>query len=427
MNSQRAIRTNDIMNVGVTARHHTFFEMLGNFSIGDYFKKEAIQYAYDLLVNHFTIDPALLYITVYEKDQEAYQHWIDLRIDPSHILKGNKERNFWDIGSGPCGPCTEIYYDRGNKYDSENIGVKLFQQDIENDRYVEIWNIVFSEFNNDGAGNYTELARKNIDTGAGLERLATISQQVPTDFDTDIFLPVIQAISKLTDKRYEVDAYFSKDVNQLSINRDFKIIADHLKACTFAIADGAVPSNKERGSVLRRLIRRAMISARRLGIKQNFSAMIVPSIILVMQPYYSYLIENENRVIQILTKEEELFNQTLEYGFKLFDEVIAQKNLNIDNIFRLVDTYGFPFELIVELAKERGIEIDETAYERRLGIHQDVSRANLETKAMAAQNKNLLKFTQPSIFNYNQVDISAKIIGLFDKNFTPIKILSDVG
>jgi alanyl-tRNA synthetase len=415
------------MNVGVTARHHTFFEMLGNFAIGDYFKKEAVHYAYDLLVNHFKINPNLLYITVYEGDPETMQYWINLKIDPTHIIKGNKERNFWDIGQGPCGPCTEIYYDRGTKYDPENIGFKLFKEDIENDRYVEIWNIVFSQFNNDGKGNYTELARKNIDTGAGLERLATISQAVPTDFDTDVFIPIMQAIGTLTSQRYDPNAYFGKNIGQIQINRDFKIIADHLKACTFAIADGAIPSNKDRGSVLRRLIRRAMISARKLTIKTSFSAAVVQSIVKVMQQYYPYLKENQDRIIQIITKEEALFNQTLEHGFKLFDEIITQKKLHIDNIFKLVDTYGFPFELIAELAQERGIEIDEKAYERKLQAHQNISRANLETKGMASQNENLINFTKPSTFDYDKINNNAEVIALFDKEFTPVNTLSTNG
>jgi alanyl-tRNA synthetase len=292
---------------------------------------------------------------------------------------------------------------------------------------VEIWNIVFSQYNNDGKGNYKELARKNIDTGAGLERLAAISQDVPTDFDTDLFMPIIQTIAKLTSKVYDVNAYFSKDTKQLSINRDFKIMADHLKACTFAIADGAIPSNKERGSILRRLIRRVMISARRLEIKQNFSASIVKSIVETMDVYYPYLKEHESRVIKVLQKEEELFNQTLERGFKLFDEFISKKDLHIDNVFKLVDTYGFPFELIVELAQERGITIDETAYEKKLQQHQDTSRANLETKAMASQNENLINFVKQSTFDYCKYDDESKIIGLFDNNFNPVNTLTKKG
>jgi alanyl-tRNA synthetase len=283
---------------------------------------------------------------------------------------------------------------------------------------------VFSQFNNDGQGNYTELARKNIDTGAGLERLAAISQQVPTDFDTDAFLPIMQAIGNLTTKRYDVQAYFSKNLEQLAINRDFKIIADHFKACTFAIADGAIPTNKERGSILRRLIRRAMISARRLAIKENFSEPVVIAIITAMSEYYPYLQNNRDRIIQILTKEERLFNQTLERGFKLFDEIISQKHFHIDEIFKLVDTYGFPFELIVELAKERGVTINEADYERKLQAHQDISRGTFETKGMLSQNENLILFDKPSVFDYDQTKVTAKVIGLFNEAFAPVSSLT---
>jgi alanyl-tRNA synthetase len=292
---------------------------------------------------------------------------------------------------------------------------------------VEIWNIVFSQFNNDGNGNYNELARKNIDTGAGLERLAAISQQVPTDFDADGFLPIITAISQLTTYKYDQNAYFSQDAKQLLINRDFKIIADHVKACTFAIADGAIPSNKERGSVLRRLIRRAMISARRLEIKQNFTMDVVSGVIKAMVSYYPYLKQHQPRISEILNKEEMLFNQTLERGFKLFDEVVSQKQLHIDNVFKLVDTYGFPFEIIAELAKERGLEISEAAYQKKLAEHQNISRANTDVKGLLTQNEHLLNFRETSTFDYEKLVDSAKIIALFDEKFKPITELRGVG
>lgn len=427
VNSQRAIRTNDIMNVGITARHHTFFEMLGNFAIGDYFKEEAIKLAHELLTKHFLVNLNLIYITVYQDDDDTYNAWIKLGINKSHIVRGNKERNFWDVGQGPCGPCTEIFYDRGSQYDPTNIGTELFLKDIENDRYVEIWNIVFSQFNNDGKGNYTELSRKNIDTGAGLERIASISQQVPTDFDTDAFKPIIDAISSLTTKRYDMNSYFSKDVEQLIINRDYKIIADHIKACVFAIADGAVPSNKERGSVLRRLIRRAMISARRLQIKKSFISPVCIGVITATDEYYPYLKQSQERIVDVLTKEEELFKLTLENGFKLFDEIISKNDLHIDNVFKLVDTYGFPFEIIAELAKERGVVIDEATYEKKLQTHREVSRANLDVKGMVSQKEGLINFTTPSTFDYSKLTTKSKIIGLFNNDFKNVKTLDELG
>ncbi len=268
-NSQRCIRTNDIENVGVTSRHHTLFEMLGNFSVGDYFKVEAIEFAYELLTKVMEFELEKLYITVYEEDEITYKKWIELGVSESHIVKCGRDRNFWDLGSGPCGPCTEMYYDRGEKYDPEKIGERLFFEDIENDRYVEVWNVVFSEFNNDGNGNYTQLARKNIDTGAGLERLASIIQEVPTDFDIDSFMPLIKIVEKYSEHKYDTDAYFTKDEEQIKVNKNYRIIVDHFKACTFAIADGAIPSNKDRGYIIRKLIRRSKIALLFLGIKDN--------------------------------------------------------------------------------------------------------------------------------------------------------------
>lgn len=428
VNSQRAIRTNDIINVGVTARHHTFFEMLGSFSIGDYFKKEAIDMAYQLLTKHFDVDKDLLFITVYQDDEEAYKHWINNGIDKSHIIKGDRDRNFWDVGQGPCGPCTEIFYDRGSKYDFENIGIKLFHDDLENDRYVEIWNIVFSQFNNDGKGNYTELTRKNIDTGAGLERIASISQNVPTDFDTDSFMPIVNIIGTLTGKKYHTDAYFKKDLEHTSINHDYKVIADHIKACVFAIADGAMPSNKDRGSILRRLIRRAMVCARRLDIKTSFTAPVAISVVDVMQNYYPYLKNEIQRVTDVLASEEKLFNITLDHGFKLFEETVKTKKLDIETVFQMVDTYGFPFEIIVELARERRIEINEDEFNKRFEKHQTISRSNHEVKGMASQNDNLLNFTIPSTYEYFKTSLqNAEVIGCFDENFKPVNSFNGKG
>lgn len=428
-NSQRAIRTNDIENVGNTSRHHTFFEMLGNFSIGDYFKKEAIDFAFEILTKKFGFESERLYITVFEDDETTYNQWINKGISSLHIVRANKERNFWEIGQGPCGPCTEIYYDRGSKYDPNNIGEKLFFNDIENDRYVEIWNIVFSQYNNDGNGNYTELTRKNIDTGAGLERLAAVIQDVPTNFDTDVFQPIINSIESLSKFKYDINSYFdANNKQQKDINRDFKIIADHLKACTFAIADGVHPSNKERGSIIRRLIRRAMVCARRLKIETKFTALISKAVIKTMTNYYPYLVTKQDEITNTLTKEEELFAKTLENGYKLFEQALIQnKNeLPTDTIFRLVDTYGFPFEIIQELAKENNLAIDIDAYKQRFNKHQDVSRANIETKGMLQQHNDLINFTQSSTFDYEKSSINgAKIIGLFDLDFKKVDKISN--
>ncbi|RJS93433.1 alanine--tRNA ligase, partial [Ureaplasma urealyticum] len=290
VNSQKAIRTNDIFNVGLTSRHHTFFEMLGNFSIGDYFKKEAIDWAYEFLINVLKIDVKKLWVTVFEDDQFTNDEWIKLGIIKEQIIKCNRDRNFWDVGNGPCGPCTEIHYDRGERFDPNKIGSKLILEDIENDRYVEIWNIVFSQFNNDGHNNYTELLQKNIDTGAGLERIACISQDVPTNFDSDVFMRITKSVEQFSEYKYDMNEYFHPNVTQNKINFAYKVIADHMRATVFAIADGAIPSNKERGYILRRLIRRTMVLVRRLNINNLLWVdAVVDAIASTMGDFYTYL------------------------------------------------------------------------------------------------------------------------------------------
>lgn len=426
-NSQKSIRTNDIFNVGITSRHHTFFEMLGNFSIGGYFKEKAIKLAYDLLLNIFKISQEKLYFTVYIEDEIAYKTWIELGIDKHHIIKCDRDRNFWDVGSGPCGPCTEIYYDRGNKFDVKNIGEKLFFEDIENDRYVEIWNIVFSEFNNDGKNNYTPLLRKNIDTGAGLERLACIFQDVPTNFDTDLFINTIRMIEKKSDKKYSIESFFTDDKLQSKINLAYKVIADHSRAVVMAIADGAVPSNKERGYILRRLIRRVVIKLHYLGIEDNIFYDILTETINTMLSYYPYLNNQKDRIISILNNEFNIFQKTLKAGFKLFFSSIDKKfDKNI--IFKLVETYGFPIELIQELANENNIIIDIDGFNELFKQHQLKSNVKTKNIAMLQQNNELMNFVSPSLFLYDTYHIDdVKIIKMFDENFNSIDDLENSG
>ena len=426
--SQRSIRTNDIFNIGVTSRHHTFFEMLGNFSIGDYFKKEAIKFAYDLLVNHYFMDVNKLYFTVYEKDNDAYDEWINLGINKSHIIKCNKERNFWDVGSGPCGPCTEIYYDRGEKFDPSKKGEELFYKDIENDRYVEIWNIVFSQFNNNGKNEYTELARKNIDTGAGLERLASVLQNTPTNYDTDLFLPIIKTIEKYSKShKYDINAYFSKDKTQKEINRNFIIIADHIKACVFAIADGAIPSAKDKGSILRKLLRRAIICSKNIEASEDFLTKTIDTIIKTMNDFYPYLNKNRQTIIDVILQEQKLFNQTLSKGYELYKKALVNNSsVHAETIFKLTDTYGFPFEVIKNLCDQNNIKFDIEKYKETVIKHQQISHGNKHTKAMTQQNKNLINFHDKSIFTYDEFSLNgSKIIAIFDENFNPINNLDD--
>ena len=381
-NSQKSIRTNDIENVGVTARHHTFFEMLGNFSIGDYFKTEAIAFAYEFLFDVLEFDKEKIYITYFEEDTDTLNAWLALGIDESHLLKGDRDMNFWDIGQGPCGPDTEIFYDRGTKYDPENIGIKLCAEDIENDRYVEIWNIVFSEFNNDGSNNYSELAQKNIDTGAGLERIASVLQDAPTNFDTDLFLPIIAEMEKLSGAKYETDNYFTENKEQREINKKFKIVADHIRAIAVAIQDGAIPSNTSRGYIIRRLIRRAYRSGIQLGITdKTFLSKLLPVVADVLD-VFKFDIEN---IAKIIDKEELLFSNTIEKGEVLLNKSIEGKDsLDFAIAFKLFETYGFPIELTREILEEKGISLDISEFDKYKKMHADASRGE-KTKGMDSQ------------------------------------------
>ncbi len=420
VNSQKAIRTNDIENVGLTSRHHTFFEMLGNFSIGDYLKKEAITWGYELLTKHFGFTNDKLYITVYKDDQDAYDTWVKCGIDPSHITKGDKDRNFWDVGSGPCGPCSEIYYDRGPKYDPKNIGIRLFQQDIENDRYVEIWNIVFSQYNNDGKNNYTELAHKNIDTGCGLERLACVLQDTYTNFEIDIYENIIKAISTLTKLVYKPDNYFNPSKEQTQINYAYRIIADHIKACCFAIADGAIPSNTGRGYIIRKLVRRAIVYAHKLGINDSIIKTVVDAVVASMKDFYPYLEKEKTKVIITLEKEESQFKKTLKKGMDLFEHAIKNNSIPGDIAFKLLDTYGFPIELTNELANQKNVKVDMVAFKKCQEQHSKISKTNAPSKAMAIQNATLMDFKKESTFDYESNQTDAVVIGIFDENFNII-------
>jgi len=424
-NSQKSIRTNDIFNVGYTSRHHTMFEMLGNFSIGDYFKLEAIEFGFELLTKVWNIPKEKLYITVYKDDTDTYNKWLSLGIDPKHLLKCDRDRNFWDVGQGPCGPCTEIHYDRGEKYDPHGIGERLFFEDIENDRYIEIWNIVFSQFNNDGNNNYTELARKNIDTGAGLERIACIFQDVPTNFDSDLFLPIIKKVEELSSgAKYDMNAYFTDSLEQKEINHSYRVIADHMRAVTFAVADGAIPSNTGRGSILRKLIRRSMVCAKKLGIsKPDLLIYVSQAVMDNMKDYYSYLQDEKENVFKILDTEQKLFERTLEKGYKLLEKSLQDKStISGKTIFELVDTYGIPFDIIKDIAQQKKIDLDEIGYNKEFEKHQEISRANLEIKGMAKQSEGLINYTDDSEFLYDKDSIqNAKVIGLFDTNFNRVK------
>ncbi|HFU4460634.1 TPA: alanine--tRNA ligase [Streptococcus suis] len=408
-NAQKSIRTNDIENVGKTARHHTMFEMLGNFSIGDYFRDEAIEWGFELLTSPewFAFPKDKLYMTYYPDDVDSYNRWIALGVEPSHLIP--LEDNFWEIGAGPSGPDTEIFFDRGTDFDPENIGIRLLEEDIENDRYIEIWNIVLSQFNADPAvprSEYKELPNKNIDTGAGLERLAAIFQGAKTNFETDLFLPIIREVEKISGKTYDQDGD----------NMSFKVIADHIRALSFAIGDGALPGNEGRGYVLRRLLRRAVMHGRRLGITEPFLYKLVETVGNIMESYYPEVLEKREFIEKIVKREEETFARTIDAGSGHLDQLLAQlkaagkDTLEGQDIFKLYDTYGFPVELTEELAEDAGYKIDHEGFKAAMKEQQDRARAAVvKGGSMGMQNETLAGITESSTFVYGQTSLDAKL------------------
>lgn len=415
-NAQKSIRTNDIENVGKTARHHTMFEMLGNFSIGDYFRDEAIEWGFELLTSPewFGFPKEKLYMTYYPDDKDSYNRWISLGVEPSHLIP--LEDNFWEIGAGPSGPDTEIFFDRGTEFDPENIGIRLLEEDIENDRYIEIWNIVLSQFNADPAvprSEYKELPNKNIDTGAGLERLAAIFQGAKTNFETDLFLPIIREVEKLSGKTYDPDGD----------NMSFKVIADHIRALSFAIGDGALPGNEGRGYVLRRLLRRASMHGQRLGISGPFLYKLVEIVGHIMESYYPEVLEKRDFIEKIVKREEETFARTIDAGSGHLDQLLAQlkeagkDTLEGKDIFKLYDTYGFPVELTEELAEDAGYKIDHKGFKAAMKEQQDRARAAVvKGGSMGMQNETLAGITESSTFVYGQTKLDATLSVIIAEN-----------
>ena len=410
VNIQKCIRTNDIENVGVTKRHQTFFEMMGNFSIGDYFKNEAIEFAYELLTSeeYFGIDKNLLYVTVYTEDEEAKNKWIKEGLDESHIIP--LEENFWEIGEGPCGPDSEIFFDRGEKYDPNGNALELFKKDEEQERYVEIWNNVFSQFNSKpgvARHDYKELPSKNIDTGAGLERWCTLFQQVDSNFETDLFVPIIKHIEELAEFDY---------VGQ----KGFKVIADHIRAITFALSDGATFENVGRGYVLRRLLRRSVRFGKNLGIECPFMYKIVSDVVNVMQEAYPYLKEKRAEVETAVLEEEKLFLKTLEAGERRLKELVENSRdgyISGEDAFKLYDTYGFPFELTEEYLEELGYKVSKEEFDKYMQAQKDLAKKNAKNKSsMASQKKVLLDFKDESEFVYGIYRQRSNIIAIFSKD-----------
>lgn len=369
-NAQKSIRTNDIENVGKTARHHTMFEMLGNFSIGDYFKNEAIHWAWEFLTGAewLAFDPEKLYVTVYPKDTEAKRIWRDeVGLSEDHII--DVEDNFWDIGAGPSGPDTEIFYDRGEEF----LDIPENYPGGENERYLEIWNLVFSEFNHTPEDTYEPLPHKNIDTGMGLERVVSIIQDAPTNFETDLFMPIIHAVEALgTNVKYG-------DAPQTDVS--FKVIADHIRALSFAIGDGALPSNEGRGYVLRRLLRRAVMHGKKLGINEAFLYKLVPVVGEIMVSYYPEVLQQKDFIEKVVRTEEERFHETINEGLSMLNEVIKEvkdaKGDTLDGkiIFKLYDTFGFPVELTEEVAEDEGLKVDHAGFETEMEAQRERARS----------------------------------------------------
>ncbi|WP_125550428.1 alanine--tRNA ligase [Loigolactobacillus zhaoyuanensis] len=395
--SQKSIRTNDIENVGKTARHQTFFEMLGNFSVGDYFKKEAIPWAWEFMTSPkwMAFDPEKLFITVYPKDKVAKEIWLQTGVKADHLLED--EDNFWDIGEGPSGPDSEIFYDRGQQFNNVAEDDPQNYPGGENERYLEVWNIVFSEFNHKPDGTYEPLPHKNIDTGMGLERLVSVVQETKTNFETDLFMPIIQATEQMSaGKRYGADK--TSDVS-------FKVIADHARAVTFAIGDGALPSNEGRGYVLRRLIRRATVHGKKLGIDQAFLYKLVPIVGEIMASYYPEVSAQQDYIAKIIKSEEDRFNNTLTDGLKLLDKQIkaaenaGEKTLSGKTVFMLFDTFGFPFDLTKEYAADEALEVDEAGFNAEMQQQKDRARAaRSQDNGMGVQSGLLLDVKVPSKF-----------------------------
>ena len=414
---QKCIRTGDLENVGKTARHGTYFEMLGNFSFGDYFKKEAIPWAWEFLTERVGLDPERLYPSVYVDDQEAYDIWLnDMHIPADHIYKFGKEDNFWEHGSGPCGPCTEIYYDRGPKYGNG-------PEDVmggEGDRYMEVWNVVFSQFNNDGHGNYTDLVQKNIDTGMGLERLAVVVQDVGSIFDVDTLKSLRDLVCALAGNiEYEKPGTEKTDVS-------VRILTDHARAMTFMISDGIMPSNNGRGYVLRRIIRRAVRHGRKLGIQGSFLPTLAENVIDGSKDGYPELEEKRAFILSVIKSEEDKFEKTYEQGMEILNSMenalrsSGKTELSGEDAFRLYDTYGFPIDNTKEILEEQGFTVDEDGFNVQMKKQKETAREDRKKSgkndeymgAAATVYENIDAHITTKFTGYDTLETKSKIVAM---------------
>ncbi|MFD1887564.1 alanine--tRNA ligase [Paenibacillus wenxiniae] len=411
-NSQKCIRTNDIENVGKTRRHHTFFEMLGNFSIGDYFKEEAITWAWEFLTGKEWIgfDPERLSVTVYPEDEEAFKLWNEkIGLPAERIIK--LEDNFWDIGEGPCGPCTEIFYDRGDAYGALDPNDPEMYPGGENERFLEVWNLVFSQFNHNKDGSYTPLPNKNIDTGAGLERFTSILQDVDSNFDTDLFQPMIQETAQIAGVTY-------KQNNDTDVA--LKVIADHIRTVTFAVGDGVLPSNEGRGYVIRRLLRRAVRYGKVIGLDKPFLFSLVKTVGYVMGTYYPTVVEQRDYIEKIIRTEEERFHETLSDGLNILAELSEQAKaqgqtaISGADAFKLYDTYGFPFDLTEDYALENGLTVDREGFDASMQEQRERARAaRQDSGSMKVQGGVLSELDAKSEFiGYEQLTVQSTVAAI---------------
>ena len=408
---QKCIRTGDIENVGKTARHGTFFEMLGNFSFGDYFKTEAIHWTWEFLTEVVGLDPDRLYPSVYVDDDEAFEIWNkEIGIPAERIFKFGKEDNFWEHGSGPCGPCSEVYYDRGEKY---GCGKPDCTVGCDCDRYMEIWNDVFTQFDNDGNGHYTELEQKNIDTGMGLERLASVVQDVDSIFDVDTIKALRDHVCRLADKEYGKE--YKDDVS-------IRVITDHIRSVTFMISDGIMPSNEGRGYVLRRLLRRACRHGRLLGIHKGFLPELAENVIEGSKDGYPELEEKREFILKVITKEEEQFNKTIDQGLGILADMISdmeakgEKTLNGEDAFRLYDTYGFPLDLTKEILEEKELGVDEEGFHACMEVQRKKARDAREVTNYMGADVTVYESIDPSVTStfvgYDNLTYESDVTGL---------------
>lgn len=407
---QKCIRTGDIDNVGKTARHGTFFEMLGNFSFGDYFKREAIRWTWEFLTETVGLDPERLYPSVYEEDDEAFEIWNkEIGVAKERIYRFGKADNFWEHGSGPCGPCSEVYYDRGEKYGSG-------PEDVmggEGDRYMEVWNNVFTQFDNDGQGNYTELKQKNIDTGMGLERLAVVVQDVNSIFEVDTIRTLLDQVARLAGTAYKEDE--EKDVS-------LRVITDHVRSCTFMISDGIMPGNEGRGYVLRRLLRRAARHGRLLGIRGSFLGGLAETVILSSGTGYPELVERREMILKVLKEEEAKFNRTIDQGLQILSELEesmrakGESALGGEDAFKLYDTYGFPLDLTREILAEKGFGVDEEGFAEAMQVQKETARKARKVSNYMGEDQTAYQQIDPKLstefVGYGELEAEGRITAI---------------